>query len=48
MDAVVIAGLVVVLLVVGFFGGVALFVAKDQREHGPETRTKSDHAGQRL
>ncbi|QSP96611.1 hypothetical protein LPB19_12875 [Marinobacter salinisoli] len=48
MDAVVIAGLVVVLLVVGFFGGVAVFVAKDQKQHGPGASAKSDHAGHKL
>lgn len=34
MDAVVIAGIVAVLLVLGFFVGVGLFVVKDQKAHG--------------
>ncbi|MET4026888.1 hypothetical protein ABIE59_002416 [Marinobacter sp. MBR-99] len=34
MDAVVIAGIATVLLVVGFFVGVGIFVVKDQKEHG--------------
>ncbi|MBW4936329.1 cytochrome c oxidase subunit CcoM [Marinobacter sp. F4206] len=40
MDAVVIAGIVAVLLVLGFFVGVGVFVMKDQKAHGrgPEKR----------
>ncbi|MEO9702339.1 cytochrome c oxidase subunit CcoM [Marinobacter alexandrii] len=34
LDAVVIAGLVTVLLILGFFVGVALFVVRDQKLHG--------------
>ncbi len=34
MDAVVIAGIVTVLLMVGFFVGVGVFVMKDQKHHG--------------
>ncbi|MBW0146022.1 cytochrome c oxidase subunit CcoM [Marinobacter arenosus] len=34
MDAVVIAGIVAVLLVLGFFVGVGIFVMKDQKAHG--------------
>lgn len=34
MDAVVIAGVVTVLLMIGFFVGVGIFVIKDQKAHG--------------
>lgn len=34
LDAVVIAGIVTVLLMLGFFVGVALFVMRDQKLHG--------------
>lgn len=34
MDAVVIAGIVTVLLMVAFFVGVGIFVMKDQKAHG--------------
>ncbi|MBN7769237.1 hypothetical protein KUV44_02105 [Marinobacter daepoensis] len=33
MDAVVIAGIVTVLLMIGFFVGVGIFVIKDQKSH---------------
>ncbi len=33
MDAVVIAGIVTVLLMIGFFVGVGVFVMKDQKSH---------------
>lgn len=33
-DAIVIAGIVAVLMVLGFFVGIALFVIRDQRVHG--------------
>ena len=34
MDAVVIAGIVTVLLMIGFFVGVGVFIVKDQKHHG--------------
>lgn len=33
MDAVVIAGIATVLLMIGFFVGVGIFVMKDQKNH---------------
>ena len=33
MDAVVIAGIATVLLMIGFFVGVGIFVMKDQKSH---------------
>ncbi len=33
MDAVVIAGIVTVLMILGFFVGVAVFVVRDQKVH---------------
>ncbi|WP_201443330.1 cytochrome c oxidase subunit CcoM [Marinobacter nitratireducens] len=45
MDAVVIAGIVTVLLIVGFFVGVGVFVMKDQKAHGPQSRKKEKHSG---
>ena len=43
MDAVVIAGIATVLLVVGFFVGVGIFVMKDQKAHGHQDRKESKH-----
>ena len=43
MDTVVIAGIATVLLVVGFFVGVGIFVMKDQKAHGHEDRKEVDH-----
>lgn len=43
MDAVVIAGIVTVLLVVGFFVGVGIFVMKDQKEHGHQDAKAQKH-----
>ncbi|GGC78101.1 cytochrome c oxidase subunit CcoM [Marinobacter halophilus] len=45
MDAVVIAGIVTVLLVIGFFVGVGIFVMKDQKAHG-KGQTKEHHKEQ--
>lgn len=45
MDAVVIAGIVAVLMVLGFFVGVGLFVAKDQKEHGHQGKKEGKHGG---
>lgn len=45
MDAVVIAGIVTVLLVIGFFVGVGIFVMKDQKAHGGKS-TDEHHKGQ--
>ncbi len=43
VDAVVIAGLITVLLILGFFVGVAVFVVKDQRkERGAPSPTPRD------
>ncbi|MBE0485113.1 MAG: hypothetical protein IBX51_03150 [Marinobacter sp.] len=44
MDAVVIAGIVTVLLVVGFFVGVGVFIVKDQKAHGGD-HTETRHKG---
>ena len=43
MDAVVIAGIATVLLMVGFFVGVGIFVMKDQKEHGHQDRKEGKH-----
>lgn len=40
MDAVVIAGIATVLLVVGFFVGVGIFVMRDQKAHGHQDRNE--------
>lgn len=45
MDAVVIAGIATVLLVIAFFVGVGIFVVKDQKAHG-EDHPKEHHKGQ--
>ena len=43
MDAVVIAGIATVLLMVGFFVGVGIFVMKDQKERGHQDRKEGKH-----
>ncbi len=43
MDAVVIAGIVTVLLMVGFFVGVGIFVMRDQKEHGSQGGKNEKH-----
>ena len=43
MDAVVIAGIATVLLMVGFFVGVGIFVMKDQKEHEQQDRKEGKH-----
>lgn len=43
MDAVVIAGIATVLLMVGFFVGVGVFVMKDQKAHGDQNRKEGKH-----
>ncbi|MGP9831490.1 cytochrome c oxidase subunit CcoM [Marinobacter alkaliphilus] len=45
MDAVVIAGIATVLLMVGFFVGVGIFVMKDQKAHGGKGHN-GQHRGQ--
>lgn len=40
MDAVVIAGIGTVVLMVGFFVGVGIFVMKDQKSHGGKNSKK--------
>ncbi|MCG7199809.1 hypothetical protein MD273_08755 [Marinobacter pelagius] len=46
MDAVVIAGIVTVLLMVGFFVGVGVFVMKDQKQHGHDAKKhQGKHGG---
>lgn len=45
MDTVVIAGILTVLLMIGFFVGVGIFVMKDQKAHGGE-HTKEHRKGQ--
>ncbi|WP_375191355.1 cytochrome c oxidase subunit CcoM [Marinobacter sp.] len=47
MDAVVISGIVTVLLIVGFFVGVGIFVMKDQKEHGPQRSPRKDGQGKK-
>lgn len=42
MDAIVISGIVTVLLIVGFFVGVGIFIMKDQKEHGPKQGRKGN------
>mgnify|MGYP000178655156 CR=1 FL=1 len=44
-DAVVIAGIVTVLLMVGFFVGVGIFVMKDQKAHGGHKKKDGKHGG---
>ncbi len=44
MDAVVIAGIATVLLVVGFFVGVGIFVMRDQKAHGHQDRKEGKHS----
>ncbi|WP_188093611.1 cytochrome c oxidase subunit CcoM [Marinobacter salinexigens] len=48
MDAVVIAGIVTVLLILGFFVGVGVFVMKDQKAHGPGSTKKGKHTGKTV
>ena len=45
MDAVVIAGIATVLLMIAFFVGVGIFVMKDQKAHGGD-HAKEHHKGQ--
>ncbi len=40
VDAVVIAGIATVLLMVGFFVGVGIFVVKDQKAHGEKNASE--------
>ena len=40
MDAVVIAGIVTVLLMIGFFVVVGVFIVKDQKHHGAKGGAK--------
>ncbi len=43
MDAVVIAGIGTVVLMVGFFVGVGIFVMKDQKSHGDKSSNEQHH-----
>ncbi|WP_449286884.1 cytochrome c oxidase subunit CcoM [Marinobacter sp. PE14] len=43
MDAVVIAGIATVLLMLGFFVGVGIFVMKDQKAHGHQDKKEGKH-----
>lgn len=45
MDAVVIAGIVTVLLMIGFFVGVGIFIMKDQKHHAGKGGVKHHHGG---
>jgi len=46
MDAVVIAGIVTVLLMLGFFVGVAVFVMRDQKQRGNDSgKHQEKHSG---
>ncbi|MBU2952550.1 hypothetical protein KO499_01985 [Marinobacter sp. F3R08] len=46
MDAVVIAGIVTVLLIIGFFVGVGIFVMKDSKNHTYQGK-KEEGSGQK-
>lgn len=48
MDAVVIAGIATVVLMLGFFVGVGVFVMKDQKEHGHQHDQKKNHKEHRA
>lgn len=43
VDAVVVAGIATVLLMVGFFVGVGIFVMKDQKQHGRDAHQDGTH-----
>lgn len=46
MDAVVIAGIVTVLLMLGFFVGVGVFVMRDQKQRGSDAGKRQEkHSG---
>jgi hypothetical protein len=48
MDSVVLAGIVTVLLLLGFFVGVGVFIVRDQKVHGKHDRQSkagADKAG---
>lgn len=48
MDTVVIAGIVTVLLMIGFFVGVGIFIMKDQKHHagkGAQNHHQGTHGG---
>ncbi|NVD35045.1 cytochrome c oxidase subunit CcoM [Marinobacter lutaoensis] len=47
MDAVVIAGIVTVLLMLGFFVGVAVFVMRDQKRHAEDVSKRQEKHGGR-
>lgn len=48
MDAVVIAGIVTVLLMLGFFVGVGVFVMKDQKAHGHQGEKQEKRGGKPI
>ena len=47
MDVVVIAGILTVLLMIGFFVGVGIFVVRDQKHHADKGRSinHGSHSG---
>lgn len=45
IDAIVVAGIVTVLLMLGFFVGVATFVIRDEKSHGLKGRLKKRSEG---
>lgn len=48
MDAVVLAGIATVLLMVVFFVGVGVFVMRDQKAHGGEPQKKDLGVGKKA
>jgi len=48
MDAVVLAGIATVLLMVVFFVGVGIFVMRDQKAHGGEQQKKDLETGKKA
>ncbi|MBL1273546.1 MAG: hypothetical protein COB25_013925 [Oceanospirillales bacterium] len=48
MDAVVVAGIATVVLVVLFFVGVGIFVMRDQKAHGNKQQKKDMEAGKKA
>lgn len=43
MDSVVVAGILTVLLMLGFFGGVGAFVVRDIKRHKPKAGKGGSH-----
>ncbi len=47
MDPVVFAGIATVLLVVAFFGGVGIFIMRDQKAHGGDQHKEDPKTGEK-